>query len=414
MKAIKFIHAADLHIDSPFIGLKHLPEQLFERMIESTFYAFSNLIQLAIEEQVDFLLLAGDLFDGEDRSLKAQLRIKQEFERLNQHNIPVFLTHGNHDHFGGTWMDLSWPENVHVFSHKQVEQVVYVHPVHGSKVNLYGYSYPSRAVYENVTEQFPKAEGADFHIGLLHGSVDGNSNHAPYCPFRTAELLNKGFDYWALGHIHKRQILNSYNPPILYSGNLQGRHTKETGEKGCFLVTLSKEETTYIFQPLQDVIWIDYKVSIDEKMSFNQLFSSLQEELNRIQTKYERAVVMINLAGKSEMYHDLQKEETVQDLIEVLNERQLNGNRFVWIARLINNLRPLTEKASVFSNSSFIKDLQATITRYDGYPEALSPLIKHPVYRKHFGIDSQEDYEKWLNEAEELLFSELQKEGNRR
>ena len=105
--SMTFIHAADLHLDSPFVGLKYLPTQLFERMRESTFLAFSRLITFAIKEQVDFVLLSGDLYDGEERSLKAQLRLKKEFDRLHAAGIEVYVIHGNHDHLGGKWLDLS-------------------------------------------------------------------------------------------------------------------------------------------------------------------------------------------------------------------------------------------------------------------------------------------------------------------
>ena len=215
MKKIRFIHTADLHLDSPFINLKYLPKELFEKIQESTFKAFEKVIDAAIEKDVDFVLIVGDLYDGEDRSIKAQARLKGQMERLQRANIYAFIIHGNHDHLSGNWITLDLPENVYIFK-DQVEMVPFF-TKENCEVHLYGFSYPNRHVADRKVKDYQKIGDADFHIGLLHGFYEGSSSSTTkYAPFTKEELLQKKMDYWALGHIHKRQILHE-NDPLLFT-----------------------------------------------------------------------------------------------------------------------------------------------------------------------------------------------------
>ncbi|MGN7300517.1 metallophosphoesterase family protein [Ferdinandcohnia sp. SAFN-114] len=179
MDALTFLHIADLHLDSPFSGLTNLPTKVFKRVQESTFTSLSRLINIAIEQKVDFIIIAGDLFDGEDRSLRAQSRFRKEMERLREHGIEAFVTHGNHDHLSGNWPHFEWPSNVHVFQNENVEVIPYLK--NGETVaNIYGFSYAKKAVLENKTKFYEKKDGATYHIGILHGSKEGESSHSRY------------------------------------------------------------------------------------------------------------------------------------------------------------------------------------------------------------------------------------------
>ena len=205
--------------------------------------ALTNVVNAAIRHEFDFVILAGDLFDEQDRSIRAQTRLRKEMERLKEHEIEVFAVHGNHDHLNGDWVHIEMPDNVHIFP-DHVETKVYT--TQNTVVHLYGFSYPTRHLEDNHLSQYFKKEGADFHIGILHGHYEGNSEHSRYASFTTKDLLEKKFDYWALGHIHKRQIIHN-SPYISYPGNIQGRNRKEVGEKGCYLVKMSEQETNLEF-----------------------------------------------------------------------------------------------------------------------------------------------------------------------
>ncbi|MGM7719321.1 metallophosphoesterase family protein [Metabacillus sp. Hm71] len=404
-KSIRFIHAADLHIDSPFVGLKHLPSQLFEKMKESTFLAFSKLISIAIKEQVDFVLLSGDLYDAEERSLKAQLRVKKEFERLAQAGIKVYVIHGNHDHLGGKWLDLNWPGNVHVFSSKQVEMEIF------SKggtphAYIYGYSYPSRSVIENMTTHYQKKDNHSvFHIGMLHGSIEGNKEHDVYCPFKISDLVSKDFDYWALGHIHKRQILHERNPIIAYPGNIQGRHRKEAGEKGFYLVAMHEDKASMEFISTEEVIWEDVELSISSLTSFSELISECQSAIEQFRKNQRSACLTITLTGAGDLSRSLQSKETIQDLIDALNEEEAEYDPFVWVVKIVNQATDSIEKNPKLS--SFFNDLHTTVENYQSFEEVIQPLAQHPLYRKYIAAFTLEEQKQLLAEAEQLIHKEL-------
>ena len=230
---MKFIHAADLHLDSPFLGLQHLPNALLAQVRASTFTAATKVFDKAIAEHVDFVLLAGDLFDRAEQSVAAQAYLFEQFDRLNDVGIPALISFGNHDYLADQHQTVAYPANVTVFGPEVGTQTLTL--ASGETVAISGFSYPQRWVPEDQVIQFPTHAATDWHIGMLHGAVStGSGDH--YAPFTVAELLAKHYDYWALGHIHHRQALND-QPPILYAGNTQGRAITETGTKGAYLVT---------------------------------------------------------------------------------------------------------------------------------------------------------------------------------
>lgn len=250
---LTFIHAADLHLDSPFYGISHLPEPIFARIKESTFASVRHMIDAAVREHVDFILLAGDLFDEANRSLKAQLFLKKQFERLRECGISVYVIFGNHDHLGGEWTPIEWPENVHIFSSAVPEEKSFFKE--GRRIaSIYGFSYQARALMENQAARYRRSTDAPFHIGMLHGTLSGSEGHDPYCPFTHDDLVKSGMDYWALGHIHKRQVLSAEHPAVIYPGNTQARHIKETGDKGYYLVHVTNGDISYEFQRAHDVL----------------------------------------------------------------------------------------------------------------------------------------------------------------
>lgn len=407
MSVIKFIHAADLHLDSPFIGLKHMPAKLFERVRESTFLSFSKIITCAINEKVDFILLSGDLYDEDERSLKAQLKLKKEFERLAVNNIQVFIIHGNHDHMGGKWLDLEWPENVHVFSSHKVEVKEY-------KKNqtplayIYGYSYPERAVYENMTSQYIKKENPNvFHIGMLHGSTEGNKEHDVYCPFKVNDLLAKDFDYWALGHIHKRQVLHEAHPVIAYPGNIQGRHRKETGKKGCYLVEMGAGSIRSTFVSTEVIRWEEIEVSIHECQNLSELVQACEQSIENLKRENKAICLTISFVESGELANELTSPDLIEDLFDVLNDQQNEQENFVWVVKIIDRtIKPRTASQKL---STFYNDLENTIKDYDKFDEVIEPLRKNPIFRKYIGSFTLEEQNQLLKKAEQLLHRELLK-----
>ncbi|MGD7010224.1 metallophosphoesterase family protein [Metabacillus sp. 84] len=411
MTSLKFIHAADLHLDSPFAGLRHLPVSVINRLKESTFASFANLISYTIKERADFLIIAGDLFDGENRSLKAQLRLKREFEKLDRAGIEVFVIHGNHDHMGGRWLQVEWPESVHVFSHEAVECIPFLKAGEPA-AHLYGYSYPERSVTQNLTSSYIKKEGAPFHIGLLHGSAEGgNEEHDVYSPFTIQDLERTGFDYWALGHIHKRSVLPSPVTSIVYPGNLQGRHRKETGEKGCYCVSINEEGVKTDFIPLCDVIWEELCVNLNEAQTAGRLMELCREAKEQLRTGGRPAVLSIQLTGETPMAADLKQNDAVKDIMSVLNEEEEEREDFVWVGKITDHTVLQMDRDRLRQDSVFYRDFFRITETYQSFAEAAAPLFSHASVRKHLSEFTEEEQLEMIREAENLVLTELLREG---
>ena len=248
---MKFIHAADVHLDSPMRGLEEYAGAPVERLRLATRRALENVVQMCLDEQVDFLLIAGDLFDTACRDFNSALSAASQMQRLNRVGIPVFLILGNHDSRDEMARQVPWPVNVTLFDHNRPHSVR--HPT--LAVVIHGMSYPKREVTENLVPEYPVPEPECYNIGLLHTNAGGNPNHDSYAPCSVAELGAKGYDYWALGHVHDFEVLHE-RPHVVYSGTTQGRHARELGAKGCLLITVDDGEVTSLdFRETDVVRW---------------------------------------------------------------------------------------------------------------------------------------------------------------
>jgi DNA repair protein SbcD/Mre11 len=410
LRSVTFIHVADLHLDSPFLGLPPLPKELKRRIQESTFRSFSKIIDIAIDKRIDFLLISGDIYDGEDRSIKAQARLRKELVRLHEKNIPVYMIHGNHDHLGGNWTTLELPPNVHVFG-DQVERKRLV-KTDGTTVHLYGFSYPKRHVYESLLSFYKKEGEATFHIGLLHGQVEGNNDHTPYAPFTVQQLLTKGFDYWALGHIHKQQILHM-DPPMVYPGNIQGRHRKEQGEKGGYLVTLTEHsEPSMTFLATSDVNWETIMIHIEKGSTFHDIFLQCQTKLQSIRKEQVGQLVDLHIELEERNEELLQKVQT-GEFIEILQEGEEQEEAFVWPY----NVRVVSPEVEVPLSAMFLNELEETIqalsmeTIYEG---PLKELFHHYQAGKYISPLTEQEMNELIDEAKTTLFTTFQTIGKQR
>ena len=247
---MKFIHSADIHLDSPLSGLARYEGAPVEQMQQATRRAFTNMIDLACNEVVDFVLLAGDLYDVDWKDYNTGLFFHQQMSRLREANIPVFIILGNHDAGNTITRQLHLPDNVIEFSQRHPETKILEH----LGVAIHGQSFASKAVTDDLSAAYPNAIADYFNIGLLHTSLTGCKGHANYAPSTMPGLLSHGYDYWALGHVHKREILHE-KPWVVFSGNLQGRHVRETGAKGCTLVKVKNGQISLTHVPVDVLRW---------------------------------------------------------------------------------------------------------------------------------------------------------------
>lgn len=301
---MKFIHAADIHLGSPFQGLKKISTDTLTKVVNSTGDAFKKLVQHAIKNKVDFICIVGDLFDNPEPSLETLELAVEEFEKLKAANIPVFLSYGNHDYLNAKIPSVIFPDNVNVFGN-QVETKELT-TADGALVGLTGFSYDKRAEVNARIDEYPSKENRfDFQIGMLHGSMDGiNSTEAHYAPFTQLQLISKKYDYWALGHIHKRQEINS-NPVIAYSGNTQGRHINEKGSKGISLVTIKENGQTNVeFLKTNVIEWSDIDVVAKADMTLTDLMTGILQKVDVISNS-ELHLININLLDSNALNSEI-------------------------------------------------------------------------------------------------------------
>lgn len=246
---MKFIHTADLHLDSPLRGLSAYHDAPAERLRTATRDAFQNLVTQAIDEQVDFMVVAGDVYDGDWKDFNTGLFFVRQMGRLRHAGIPVYLLYGNHDADSEMTRGLELPDNVHVFSSRKAE----TYRIEHKKVALHGRSFKVAATTENLLPSYPEPVAGWLNIGVLHTALEGNAEHAKYAPCSVAELQAKGYQYWALGHVHEHWMLRG-DVTIAYSGNLQGRHIRELGSRGALLVTAEDGEITEVDRLEVDVL----------------------------------------------------------------------------------------------------------------------------------------------------------------
>src|SRR3972149_5708623 len=245
----RFLHAADVHLDSPLCGLERYEGAPVQEVRGATRQALAALADCAVKEKVAFVLIAGDLYDGDWRDYGTGLVFVREMVRLREADIPVFVIAGNHDAQSQITKALRLPENVRLFPAEEPRTVV----DEDRGIAVHGQSFATRAVTEDLSVRYPDPVSGLFNVGLLHTSADGREGHEPYAPSRPEALALKGYDYWALGHVHKREILHR-DPWVVFCGNLQGRHIKETGPKGCTIVTVDSGKVTTVDHRALDVL----------------------------------------------------------------------------------------------------------------------------------------------------------------
>lgn len=275
---MRFLHAADVHLDSPLRGLDEYEGAPIQALRGATRKAFAALIQLALDERVAFVILAGDLYDGDWPDYNTGLFFINRVRELERAGIPVVLLSGNHDAASRITARLTLPANVHALPTAEPGSVLF----DDLRVAVHGQGFAKQAETRNLAVGYPVPVAGFFNIGVLHTALDGREGHAPYAPCVVDDLVGRGYDYWALGHIHKRESVNgNQHPRIEFPGNLQGRHVRETGPKGCLLVTVEGNGPAIAeFRPLDVFRWQTVAVDAAAAESIGDVLESARAELS--------------------------------------------------------------------------------------------------------------------------------------
>jgi len=283
-----FLHAADIHLDSPLRGLARYEGAPVDAIRGATRKALENLIDVALREEVAFVVIAGDLYDGDWPDFDTGLFFVGQMRRLREAGIPVLGVHGNHDAASKITRRLPLPENVYFFPTAAPE----TRRVDGLDVAVHGQSFESQCTVDDLAKKYPAPVPGCFNLGVLHTSMTGREGHDNYAPCAEACLRESGYDYWALGHLHQREVMPGERPTVAFPGNIQGRHIRETGPKGCLLVRVDDANgVSWEFEPLDVLRWELSHVSVDDAQSESDVLDRVDEALRSLVASAEGRLI---------------------------------------------------------------------------------------------------------------------------
>jgi len=412
----KFIHAADVHLDSPLRGLSRYESAPAESIRGACRRAFENLVDLAIEEKVAFVLLAGDLYDGDWKDYSTGIFLSQQMGRLGRYNISVFAVAGNHDAANRITKALACPDNMKILSSRKVETI----RLDDLAVAIHGRSFGSSYVTENLAAGFVKAEKNMFNIGLLHTSLDGREGHATYAPCTIDDLHSKGYQYWALGHIHKQEFVSEY-PWVVFPGCIQGRHIREIGSKGCVLVSVENGNVNGVERyPLDVLRWVLCSIELNDIAEMREVLELTRKIIiNEQKSADGRPIAMrIYFKGATAISDEIAAyPERFEQQVKALGA-EIAGDD-LWIERIenvtVNKLDLALKLSEESAYGKMLREILATPDNPDeiiGLNDVLADL-KQKLPLEAFGADSflnlDEDktIERLIEEAKHMLVGRL-------
>ena len=353
---MKFIHTADIHLDSPLTGLSAYADAPVEMLRTASRDAFTNLVTEAIEQEVDFMVIAGDLYDGTWKDHNTGIYFCKEMGRLKKAGIPVYVLFGNHDAESEMTKKLQLPDNVFTFETRKPTTF----RLERLKVALHGHSFKEKETTENLVTGYPAPVQGMFNIGVLHTALEGNSVHANYAPCSLDELYAKGYNYWALGHVHEHQIWKGAST-VVFPGNLQGRHIRETGPRGAVLVTADETGVQEIKRLFVDVLrWYSLEVNASGCDSLSEVVGIIGKALEGLvenSPSTTPTAIRVTVTGKTSAHGDLFGLES-QLRAEVLALAAAIGSERLWIEKVKVATSGVDDGEAVRARADALSDLQ--------------------------------------------------------
>lgn len=300
---MKIVHAADLHLDSPLRGLTHYEGAPVAEVRSATRTVLRSLVELCLEESAALLLIAGDLYDHDFRDYSTALFFTEQMARLRQSGTRVVWIRGNHDAANRITKHLRTADHVFELSHGEPESRLF----EDLGVAVHGQGYATRDTQENLARRYPPALSDLFNIGLLHTALDGREGHAPYAPCTVSDLKATGYQYWALGHVHQREVV-SEEPYIVFPGNPQGRHIKETGPKGVTVLELESGQLKSVQSRVLDYVrWELCEVDVSDAFSLSEVLDKSARALDRLRDAADGRILAtrVRLVGASAAHGEL-------------------------------------------------------------------------------------------------------------
>lgn len=344
---MRFIHTADIHLDSPLAGLSLRAGERATEFVKATRHAFIALIDFALDQRVDFVVIAGDLYDGDWKDFSTGLFFVRQLARLEPAGIRVVMALGNHDAESKMTRSLSLPAHCRQFDSRKAETILW----DDLGVALHGRSYKTQREQDNLARDFPPARPGVLNIGVLHTSLSGRPGHEPYAPCNEDELRAKGYDYWALGHVHAREVVCE-DPWIVFPGNLQGRHANETGAKGCTLVTVEDQRIVAVEAVALDVLrWAKPVVDLSAATTWDDAAEAMRGALERAvaEAGNRPLAVRLTLTGRTPLHRRLLGHP--DRLIAEAEGAAARAGADIWIERVVVGTAEPQEVAAVASDA---------------------------------------------------------------
>ncbi|QDS92223.1 putative metallophosphoesterase YhaO [Roseimaritima multifibrata] len=424
----KFIHAADLHLDSPLQRLEQYEGAPVEQIRGASRRALENLVALALKEEVDLVVIAGDLYDGDWQEFNTGLFFVTQVSRLIKAGIPVVAISGNHDAASQMTKSLPLPKNPDgseiMLSSRQAESRRFL----DLGIVVHGRSFGKRSETENMIPGYPPADAGMFNIGLLHTSLTGAEGHDNYAPCTPAQLADKEYDYWALGHVHTRSeqhdVTDPAAAPILFSGNIQGRHPRETGAKGCVVVEIDEQgKPTTKFEALDVVRWEVCELDAAECETEDELYDLYADWLQAAMEQAEHRILVhrIRVTGASALHEILNSNRI--DFENNLRAHAISvANEQTWIEQVRIKTRPKLESELDFDPAGPLGCLEAVLSEMEQltdlelFEEALQTLQrKLPAELTAANVEpldllAPESLQEWVAAARPLLHHHLKQQ----
>lgn len=414
MRVVQFVHASDLHLDATFGGVDATDERVAGALERSTLEALDRVVQLCIDREVDFLVIAGDLYNSADHSLRAELAFQRAMRRLADAGIEAFVVRGNHDPADGWSAGLELPDSVVVFPADRVERREVIRDGEVACV-VYGRSFATRQVMENLSLGFGREEGDPYAVAVLHANVGQREGWDNYAPCTVDDLRAAGMDYWALGHIHVAGRVSN-DPPAVYPGSTQGLNPTEKGPRGCFVVQLGEGGATEEFVETSSVRWQGLEVDATDVQSIDELRSVLDETCAGVRDSGSGrpTIVRLDLTGRTGAHADLSRPGVLADLTADLRQVQLEIEPWIWVDRVRDRSKPLIDLDEILVEEGLRGDLARIAREVSENPgeaermveEVLAPVQLSLAIRSELDISSEEVVGRALDLCLDLLSPE--------
>lgn len=301
------------------------------------------MVDLAVTEGCRFVVLAGDTFDGDLRDYRAAIHFLSGMGRLREAGIKVYLIAGNHDAENRFFGKLAHVDNVHRFDHDAAHTFL----DHELRVAVHGRSFGTRDVTENLALGYPAPHPGYLNVGVLHTACQGSEGeHAAYAPCTLEQLVNHGYHYWALGHVHAQATL-SERPYVVYPGNVQGRSVRETGPKGVTLVRVSGGEVQDLdHRVLDEVRWERAEVDLSGATTLAAALSQVRADVEDLSgAAGDRPLALrVVVSGETPLHAALVRDRAgLREEVEAMAST-LPGT--VWLERVEVRTRPVAAVAA--------------------------------------------------------------------